>query len=73
MVAFRATPEEKNGDDVARLGDEVVLKHLVQLDEHHVELRPDNHNAEHEPRQINLAKNIVRINGVTVGAPAVGR
>ena len=40
--------------------------------EHHVELRPDSHNPEHEPRRIDLAKHILHIDGVAVGA-LIGR
>ena len=73
VVAIRATPEAKNGDVVvARFGDEVTLKRFVRLDERHVELRPDSHNPEHEPRWIDLAKHILHIDGVAVGA-LIGR
>ena len=33
-----------------------------------MELRPDSHNPEHEPISIDLAKQILNIDGVTVGA-----
>ena len=69
VVAVRATPEAKSGDVVvARFGDEVTLKRFVRLDERHVELRPDSHNPEHEPIRIDLAKHILNIDGVGVGA-----
>ena len=69
MVAIRATPGAKNGDVVvARFGDEVTLKRFVRLDKRRVELRPDNHNPEHEPIRIDLAKHILHIDGVAVGA-----
>ena len=69
VVAIRATPEAKNGDIVvARFGDEVTLKRFVRLDERHVELRPDSHNPEHETIAIDLAKHILHIDGVAVGA-----
>ena len=73
LVAIRATPEACNGDVVvARFGDEVTLKRFVRLDERHVELRPDSHNPEHEPIRIDLAKHILHIDGVAVGA-LIGR
>ena len=73
VVTIRATPEAKNGDVVvARFGDEVTLKRFVRLDERHVELRPDSHNPEHEPKRIDLAKHILNIDGVAVGA-LIGR
>ena len=69
VVAIRATPEAKSGDVVvARFGDEVTLKRFVRLDERHVELRPESHNPKHETIQIDLAKHIVHIDGVAVGA-----
>ena len=69
LVAIRATSEAKNGDVVvARFGDEVALKRFVRLDKRHVELRPDSHNPEDEPIRIDLAKHILHIDGVAVGA-----
>ena len=73
VEAIRATPEAKNGDVVvARFGDEVTLKRFVRLDARHVELRPDSHNPEHEPIAIDLAKHILHVDGVAVGA-LIGR
>ena len=73
VAAMRATPEAKNGDVVgARFGDAVALKRFVQLDEHHVELRPDSHGPQHEPIRIDLARHILHIDGVAVGA-LIGR
>ena len=73
VVAVRGTPEARNGDVVvARFGDEVTLKRFVRVDKRHVELRPDSHNPEHETIQIDLAKHIVHIDGVAVGA-LIGR
>ena len=73
VVAIRATPGAKNGDVVvARFGDEVTLKRFVRLDGRHMELRPDSHNAEPQPIAIDLAKHILHIGGVTVGA-LIGR
>ena len=69
VVAIRSTPEARSGDVVvARFGDEVTLKRYVRLDERHVELRPESHNAQHEPIRIDLAKHILHIDGVAVGA-----
>ena len=73
LVAIRATPEACNGDVVvARFGDEVTLKRFVRLDARRVELRPDSHNPEHQPIEIDLAKHILHIDGVAVGA-LIGR
>ena len=69
----RRRRRRKNGDVVvARFGDEVTLKRFVRLDARYVELRPDSHNAEHQPIKIDLAKYILNIDGVAVGA-LVGR
>ena len=69
VVAVRATPEAKNRDVVVgRFGNEVRLKRVVRLDTRRVELRPDSHNPEHEPIAIDLAKHILHIDGVAVGA-----
>ena len=65
MVAIRAIPE-------ARSGDKVTLKRFGRLDELHVELRPDSHNPEHKPILIDIAKNILHIDRVGVGA-LIGR
>ena len=73
LVAIRATPEACNGDVVvARFGDEVTLKRFVRLDARRVELRPGSHNPEHETIEIDLAKHILHIDGVAVGA-LIGR
>ena len=53
---------------VARFGDEVTLKRFIRVDQRRVELRPDSHNPEHEPIRIDLAKHILHIDGVVVGA-----
>ena len=69
VVAIRATPEASNGEVVvARFGDEVTLKRFVRLDARRVELRPDSHNAVHQAIEIDLAKHILHIDGVVVGA-----
>ena len=73
VVAIRCMPEANNGDVVvARFGDEVTLKRFVRLDKRRVELRPDSHNPEHQPIKIDLAKHILHIDGVAVGA-LIGR
>ena len=73
VVAVRATPEARSGDVVvARFGDEVTLKRFVRIDRRHVELRPDSHNPVHKPIEIDLAKHILHIDGVAVGA-LIGR
>ena len=62
------TPAAKNGDVVvARFGDEVTLKRFVRLNERHIELRPDSHNPQHEPRRVNLVKHRLHIDGIAVG------
>ena len=69
VVAVRATPDAKSGDVVvARFGDDVTLKRFVRSDTRHVELRPDSHNPVHKPIEIDLAKHILHIDGVAVGA-----
>ena len=73
VVAIRSTPKAKNGDVVvARLGDEVTLKRFVRVDKRHMELRPDSHNPEHQPIRLDLARHILHIDGVVVGA-LIGR
>ena len=56
----------------AKILDEVTLKRFVRRDERHVELRPDSHNPEHKPIRIDLAKHILHIDGIAVGA-LIGR
>ena len=69
VVAVRATPEaESNNVVVARFGDEVTLKRYVRIDARHVELRPESRNRKHKVRRIDLAKHILHIDGVAVGA-----
>ena len=53
---------------VARFGDEVTLKRFNRIDDRHVELRPESHNPNHVPMKIDLAKHILDIDGVAVGA-----
>ena len=69
IVAVHKTPEARTGQIVvARFGDEVTLKKLVRLDERHVELQPDSHNDTHKVMKLDLAKHILEIEGVVVGA-----
>ena len=69
IVAIRKTPEAKTGQIiVARFGDEVTLKRIVRIDPRHVELRPESHNAKHKVMKLDLAKHILQIEGVVVGA-----
>ena len=69
IVAVRQQATADNGDIVvARFGDEVTLKRFVRIDDRHVELRPESHNPMHEPLEIDLAKHILDIDGVAVGA-----
>ena len=69
VVAIRKTNTAKSGQVVvARFGDEVTLKRFVQIDERHVELRPESYNPAHEVMKLDLAKHILHIEGVAVGA-----
>ena len=64
----RTTVAESGQVVVARFGDEVTLKRFVRLDERHVELRPESHNPAHEVMKLDLAKHILDIDGIAVGA-----
>ena len=69
MVSIRATPEaENNNVVVARFGDEVTLKRYVRIDARPTELRPESRNRKHKTRRVDLAKHILHIDGVAVGA-----
>ena len=69
IVAITRTPEAQSGQVVvARFGDEVTLKRFVRIDERHVELRPESHNPAHQVMKLDLAKHILQIEGVAVGA-----
>ena len=50
----------------------MTLKRFVRIDKRHVELRPDSHNDEHKTMEIDLAKHILHIDGIVVGA-LIGR
>ena len=69
VVAVLKTETAESGKVVvARFGDEVTLKRLVRIDERHIELRPESHNKAHKVMKLDLAKHIVAIDGVVVGA-----
>ena len=69
IVAVRKTTEAKSGQlVVARFGDEVTVKRYVRIDERRVELRPESRNRAHKVMTFDLAKHIVEIDGVVVGA-----
>ena len=69
IIAVHRTPEAKSGQIVvARFGDEVTVKRYVQIDERHVELRPESHNTAHQVRKLDLAMHILKIEGIVVGA-----
>ena len=73
IVAVRKTGEAKNGQlVVARFGDEVVVKRFVRIDDRHVELRPESRNRAHKVMRFDLAKHILEIDGVVVGALITG-
>ena len=68
VVAVHRTSEASTGDIVvARLGDEVTLKRFVQVDERHVELRPESFNPAHQATKLDLALHILQIEGIAVG------
>ena len=46
----------------------MTLKRFVRIDERHVELRPESHNPAHEVMKLDLAKHILEIDGIAVGA-----
>ena len=69
IVAVRRTPDPESGQVVvARFGDEVTLKRFVRIDERNVELRPESTNRAHKVMKLDLAKHILDIDGVAVGA-----
>ena len=73
IAAIHRTTTAENGQVVvARFGDEVTLKRFVRIDERHVELRPESHNPAHEIMKLDLAKHILDIDGIAVGA-LIGR
>ena len=69
IVAIHRTTSAESGQVVvARFGDEVTLKRFVRIDNRYVELRPESHNPAHEVMRLDLAKYILDIDGVAVGA-----
>ena len=73
ILAVRSTREAKTGQlVVARFGDEVTVKRFIQIDERHVELRPESRNDAHKIMELDLAKHILEIDGVVVGALITG-
>ena len=69
VVAIHKTPAAESGQVVvARFGDEVMLKRFVRIDERHVELRPESYNPAHKVMKLDLAKHVLEIDGVAVGA-----
>ena len=73
VVAVSKTATAKSGQIVvARFGDEVTLKRFVRINERHVELRPESRNEAHKVMELDLAKHLLKIEGVVVGA-LIGR
>ena len=69
ILAVKRISEARSGQlVVARFGDEVTVKRFVRVDERHVELRPESRNGAHEVMRLDLAKHILAIEGVVVGA-----
>ena len=69
IIVVHKTPEARTGQIViARFGDEVTVKRYVQIDERHIELRPESHNTSHEVMKLDLAMHILQIEGIVVGA-----
>lgn len=68
VAVHRTTSPESGQVVVARFGDEVTLKRFVRIDKRHVELRPESHNPTHEVMKLDLAKHILDVDGVAVGA-----
>ena len=68
VIAVAKTSEVKSGQVVvARFGDEVMLRRFIQIDDRHVELRPESKNRAHKVLKLDLAKHILDIDGVVVG------
>ena len=69
LIAVHRTSEARTGQIiVARFGDEVTMKRFVQRDDRHVELRPESSNPAHTTLELDLAKHLLQIEGVVVGA-----
>lgn len=68
VIAVSKTSEGKNGQMVvARFGDEIMLRRFIRIDDRHVELRPESKNKAHKVLKLDLAKHILKIDGVVVG------
>ena len=68
VIAVANTSEVQSGQViVARFGDEVTLRRFVRIDDRHVELRPESNNPGHQVLKLDLAKHILKIDGVVVG------
>ncbi len=73
LVAIHKTTGATSGQIVvARFGDEVTLKRLWRINEREIELRPESYNTAHEVMRLDLAKHILDIDGVVVGAVIAG-
>ena len=73
ILAVRSTRKAKSGQlIVARFGDEVTVKRYVRIDERHIELRPESRNRSHKTLELDLAKHVLQIDGVVVGALITG-
>lgn len=69
VLAVKKTANAKSGQlVVARFGDEVTVKRFIKIDDRHVELRPESRNPAHKVMKLDLAKHILDIDGVVVGA-----
>ena len=69
VVAIHQTKSPRSGDVVvARFGDQVSLKRFWRIDDRQVELRPESHNPRHDIMKLDLAKHLLEIDGIAVGA-----
>jgi repressor LexA len=69
IVGIRRTPIAQSGQVVvARFGDEVTLKRFRRIDDRHVELHAESYNPAHKPMYLDLAKHVLEIDGIAVGA-----
>ena len=67
-MAIARIPDAQGAGRGGAVRDEVTLKRFVWIDHRHVELRPESHNAAHHVMKLDLAKHILQIEGVAVGA-----
>ena len=69
VVAIHQTKLARSGDVVvARFGDQVTVKRFQRIGERQVELRPESYNRKHDIMKLDLAKHILEIDGIAVGA-----